>query len=358
MRETMYGWMTLHLKGEGKGDPIAEPEHRLDKPEDLACYPDPTDRPKGFLTPPLYAGKVGRELVANVDKLVPDHKEMWEATAIGMRAQLKTVLGSIAIAKEPKIVFGALNGDAVLTSGTVKIEIDDGFELSCIVTHPSLKEDFRSGALVLHPQGAIQPTNENKVREKLGKSEYSLSVNLRATGPQQPKSGAIAGAPDHTPAEHGIWIGRPLLGQWVVEALSALRVLRERVGKEKPLVVFGTGFTAPVAILAAAYSSDEHLSVVVEDMMATYVTDHPYASGTPMGILAPGMLKVGDIPHLAGMVAPRQLVIAGGVSPQGKKLAQKELDEAFKFTASVYKAHKAADWLTVTAEPDWAKIEL
>src|SRR5262249_5255952 len=26
MREAMYGWMTLHLKGEGLGNPIPEPE--------------------------------------------------------------------------------------------------------------------------------------------------------------------------------------------------------------------------------------------------------------------------------------------------------------------------------------------
>jgi hypothetical protein len=77
-----------------------------------------------------------------------------------------------------------------------------------------------------------------------------------------------------------------------------------------------------------------------------------------MGILAPGILKVGDIPHLAGLVAPRRLVIAGGVSPQGKKLTQKELEEAFRFTTAVYKATKASDWLTITAEPDWKKIEL
>jgi len=33
-------------------------------------------------------------------------------------------------------------------------------------------------------------------------------------------------------------------------------------------------------------------------------------------VLAPGILKVGDIPHLAALIAPRRLVIAGGVSPQ------------------------------------------
>src|SRR5207248_3877832 len=89
------GWMTLHLKGEGKGDPIPEPDHKVETAEDLACYPNPDDRPKGFLTPPLFAGKVGRELVAKIDKLAPTHLEMWEATANGMRAELKIFLDPI-----------------------------------------------------------------------------------------------------------------------------------------------------------------------------------------------------------------------------------------------------------------------
>jgi hypothetical protein len=98
--------------------------------------------------------------------------------------------------------------------------------------------------------------------------------------------------------------------------------------------------------------------VILIDPLVTYVTDGPYASGTPMGILAPGVLKVGDIPHLAGLVAPRRLVIAGGVSPQGKKLNQKELEEAFRFTTGVYKAVKAPDKLTITTEPKWDDIDL
>ena len=64
MREAMYGWITLHLKGEGKGDPIPEPKFAVETVEDLACFPDPNDRPKGFLTPPLFAYSVGKELVA------------------------------------------------------------------------------------------------------------------------------------------------------------------------------------------------------------------------------------------------------------------------------------------------------
>ena len=93
------------------------------------------------------------------------------------------------------------------------------------------------------------------------------------------------------------------------------------------------------------------------DPMVSWVTDTPYASGTPMGLLVPGILRIGDLQHIAGLNAPRRLIIAGGTSPNGKKLSQKELEVAFKFTTDVYKAMKKADWLTITAEADWVKIE-
>ena len=76
-----------------------------------------------------------------------------------------------------------------------------------------------------------------------------------------------------------------------------------------------------------------------------------------MGVLVPGILKAGDVPHLAGLIAPRRLVIAEGVSPQGRKLSERELADAFAFTKKVYDATNAAKNLTVVAEPAWERLK-
>ena len=57
----MYGFMTLHLKGEGDGDPIPEPKFKTENPEDLRCYPGDT-RPKDFMTIPKFAAREGKKL--------------------------------------------------------------------------------------------------------------------------------------------------------------------------------------------------------------------------------------------------------------------------------------------------------
>jgi hypothetical protein len=75
-----------------------------------------------------------------------------------------------------------------------------------------------------------------------------------------------------------------------------------------------------------------------------------------MGLLAPGILRVGDIPQLAALSAPRRLVIAEGVTPPGKKLPQVDLRKAFAFTQSIFKLHKANAKLKITAKLNTAEL--
>ena len=67
-----------------------------------------------------------------------------------------------------------------------------------------------------------------------------------------------------------------------------------------------------------------------------------------MGLLAPGILKVGDIPQLAALIAPRRLVIADGVTSQARKLSEKYLRDAFSFTVDRFKLYKAETRLTLS----------
>jgi hypothetical protein len=68
-----------------------------------------------------------------------------------------------------------------------------------------------------------------------------------------------------------------------------------------------------------------------------------------MGLLVPGILQVGDIPHLGALNAPRKLIVTEGINPQGKKLNEKALTNAFAFTRSIYKVHKSPSKLTIAA---------
>jgi len=355
MREAMYGWMTLHLKGEGKGEPIAEPAHTVEKPEDLACFRDPSDRPKGFLTPPLFAGKVGRELVAKVDKLAPDHPEMWEATANNLRDSLKKALGELVVDRNAKLVDMAVLGSEIRFGGVFKLDVEPSVTIKAVLHGEAPRGKSRAKTVEFSLRD--MPGLASQIPLLRPKEHLVLRPVLRVTRGQLPIGGAIAGAPDHTPAEHALWIGRPLLAQWATDAISSLWAI-DNWDNQIPIHVVSIGPAAILTLVAIQHAPDRLKTVTLLDPLVSLVTSEPYASGTPMGILAPGILKVGDIPHLAALLAPRRLVIAGGVSPQGKKLSQKELEDAFRFTTGVYKAMKASEKLTIVAEPDWKKIEL
>ncbi len=71
--------------------------------------------------------------------------------------------------------------------------------------------------LLFRHEGAAE-RDDPLVRTLLGSGRAVLSVDLRATGRGKPETPAIAGAGDHNEAEWGLWVGRPLLGQWVEDA--------------------------------------------------------------------------------------------------------------------------------------------
>ncbi|MBI3865581.1 MAG: acetylxylan esterase, partial [Planctomycetia bacterium] len=81
----------------------------------------------------------------------------------------------------------------------------------------------------------------------------------------------------------------------------------------------------------------------------SYRTDVPYVKQS-MGIMAPRILRdVGDVPHLAALVAPRRLVISGGVTGGGDALATDAMTQRFAFAKQVYRLHAVEANLTITA---------
>ncbi len=351
MRETMYGWMTRWLKGEGTGKPIPEPKHEVEKPEDLACFPDKV-RPRGFLFPPSFAGREGLALVAKNHPQLPDHVEDWESTAVAMREQLrKQVFGDFPPPPKPNAAVG-------------KAATKDGVTTTPVVLHPEPKMpvpallQFKPGTkgrvpacLLLHLDGKAEALKHPLAAALLEKGWTVLAPDLRGTGETKPAKEAIRGAPDHHSAEHAIWVGRPLLGQWVFDVLCLLDWLALQPGLDRRrLAVAGIGQAGLVALCAGGLLDTRVASAAAVGAPVTYLTEEAYGPGTRMGLLAPGILRVGDVPHLAALCAPRPLVIAGGVTPQGKPLHNRPLREALAFTQTIYAVCKATARLRLGPE--------
>jgi dienelactone hydrolase len=348
MREAMYGWMSLWLKGEGDGKPIPEPKHEVEKPDDLAVFPDEA-RPRGFLYPPTLAAREAKALLAKFTVLKADHAEDWDSTAVYMRTQLrKQMFGDFPAAPQP-----AAKAD--------KAEKADGFETVPALLHPEpdlplpVLHRYRPGAkdkqpacVLLHLDGKAAALKHPLAAALLAKGWAVSAPDLRSTGETKPEKDAIRDAPDHNSAEHALWVGRPLLGQWVFDVQCLLDWLAIQPGLDaRRFAVVGIGQAGLVAVCAAGLLDDRVSAAATVEAPASYVTEQAYPAGTRMGLLAPGLFRVGDVPHLAALSAPRRLMIVGGVSSDGKALAGKALAEVYGFTALVYRLHKAEARLTV-----------
>lgn len=335
IREAMYGWMTQFLKGEGDGTPIPEPAHTPEPPEELRLFPG-TSRPDDWFTLPQFAAR-------EAQKLLSAHE--WPATAEG-QPDLAAVR-----AKLIQQTFGGFPS-AIETAPVLHFQADQPQQLA-FDAEPGITLKLRSAmpqpvdfskapagdvVLLLNLKGAATATQSPFVAALQARGATVVTLDLRATGEFAVPGEVIGRAPDHNSAEWSMWIGRPLLGQWTVDTLQAVRALQAQwpSAESRRYHLVGEGPAGLVALSTGAVTT-QFTSVTAVEPLASYVTAVPY-TGQYLGTLAPGLLRdIGDVPHLAALALPQRVIVAGGVAGSGSKLTAEELTQAFTLTEKVAK---------------------
>ena len=338
MREAMYGWMTRHLKGEGDGSPIAEPKIKTEAAETLRCFPGDS-RPAGFVSLPQFAAAEGRRLLKN--RPIPNHAEQWDSEEMLMRESLSRVLGGFP--KPTSLEFKGSSESAAF-SPEPGITID---------VRRILAVGERRGLAVLLDLDAGCKAADGKLAKVLTQQGWDvLTADLRGTGATAVPGDTIRRAPDHNSAEWSMWIGRPLLGQWVWDVKKLLDVADKHMGGlGKQTVVIGVGTASLVALSSSAL--DTRIDrVATLGGLSSYVSDVPYEKQR-LGNMVPGILRdVGDVAQLAALSAPRPVLIAGGVDGAAKESTLSQLKTAFEWTAAAYRFERKPAALTIQVESD------
>ncbi len=347
MRETMYGWMTQHLKRSGAGSPISEPAVPTEDPESLRCFPGDT-RPADFVTIPQFAAAEGNRLVQR--HAPPKDPASWQTQRAAVLEGLKTCLFGVGVAPPAATQPTLVQAASAEQVRTLTFQPEPGVSLAA--RQEPLAHAAQKLAVVLDLDGG-EKASASPLAERLRNGGWSvLTLDLRATGKRAQPNDRIGRAPDHNTAEWSLWLGRPLLGQWVIDVRRLLDALQERDRRlPDEILVVGIGPAGVVAICSAALDA-RITRVAASGILASYVTQEPY-QGQRLGLLAPGILRdAGDIPHLAALIAPRPVVIGGGVTGGGQPLDAAALEAAFTFTRQAYAASGVPDRLHVTAEAD------
>ena len=348
MREAMYGWMSKHLLGHGDGSPIPEPAFTTEDPETLRCFPGDT-RPEDWLTIPKFAHQHGRQLLAR--KTPPTNPSAWQLEVESSRKTLADLLQIRATIPVTSTTPARLPDTGTTAPHRTLLTTEPGIQISVRTPQPK-PGPARQTAIVLQFDDA-QSAQTNALANALAAHFHPSFLNLRATGPLAPANDRIGRAPDHNTAEWSLWLGRPLLGQWVIDIRAHLDALAPKPSDN--LILIGVGPAGIVALAAAALDS-RFTRVITLDSLATYLTDAPY-EGQRLGTLAPGIVRdVGDIAHLAALLAPRRLVIANPVAGNGQPLTEASAREHFAFTQAAYLVHGRAAQFTITHTSNVAAI--
>lgn len=174
-----------------------------------------------------------------------------------------------------------------------------------------------------------------------------VAPELRATGKYAVAGDRIGNAPDHNSAEWSLWIGRPLLGQWTLDVVRTLDALEEQRGSlPKEILITGQGSSGTIALTSAAI--DDRISQVhIQNSLSTFVDDQKF-NGPHLGMMVPGLLRdVGDIAHIAAMIAPRSVRIENPVFASGSRLSKTATQKSLKFCTEVYAKIGVPDALNI-----------
>src|SRR5262249_15708818 len=246
MREAMYGWMTLHLKGEGDGSPIKEPEIKTENPEELRCYRGDT-RPKDFVTIPKFAAAEGRKLLAA--KRVPATADEWKTDS----ERLRTALIEKSLGGFPK-PGRVVEGKAVFLN--LPFFPEPGVTAQATVEPPKASPMAvpKDRLVVLITLDSWQKASDGELLKALREAWGGVVVlEPRASGRGGVERDQIGRAPDHNSAEWGLWIGRPLIGQWAFDVRRLLDLVEQKDGKLPPeVIVIGEGPAGLAALCAVA----------------------------------------------------------------------------------------------------------
>ncbi|MBA63952.1 MAG: acetylxylan esterase [Planctomycetaceae bacterium] len=347
MREAMYGWVTLHLKGKGDGSPIIEPEVKTVDREQLRCFPE-GDRPADFVTVPALAQRFAAQLVKKQNK--PLHKEHWDAQRIaklgmirryiGRQSETVKILDEVAVAEAERGI-------------SRKFEVSPEPGIACTF-------EWTKGAgrdLVISTSTDASGMAEVDRKWCLDHQIDLVEVTLRATGPYAPQSNKIGSALDHNAAQWAAWIGRPLAGQWVKDLQAAVGWVVAAY-EEPPRVTMVSHGSAVLPALLTTAMQTRISQLVAIDPPLTLLSDRRYAEGQ-LGAILPGMLaELGDIGQLLSLVAPRPTWVISGKNMQGETLDRKQLISALSFAATIYKITESRELHVVSQQGREAWPEL
>jgi cephalosporin-C deacetylase-like acetyl esterase len=330
MREAMVAFCERELRGVDAGESVPEPPLDLLGAEELRVLA-PGGLGEGRSHVPVIA-------MAAADRIV-NGSETYVTRRWGdpdLRFDLRPRLVDGVFGGFPQWVdFGKiesrwLEGTSALGGlrdcRTFRFPTEKGVELDLVVSRllTPASQPERVLLIVGSARAAIDDAFLDRVT---GGNKDRLAVAAlapRGTGRTTWPEAKTVNCDDYLLAQGSLVLGRPMLGQWVLDVLRACECLR-LLAPEARIGVYGEGVLGLAALLAGVL--DERIAAVgASDMLASYVHAGRFDDRWGLVHFVPGILELGDVSDLAAGIAPRPLILGALRSAGGEALDASALD--------------------------------
>lgn len=329
MRQAMYGWMKLHLAGQGDGSPLPDPPMTLEEPETIRCYPGDS-RPDDWITLPQYAAREGARALEQIRT---------KTSAADLDAR-RTVFRDTYVGP---VLPGPTVQPARTDAGKTLIDFspEPGLTLTARIEAPAAGAAPGKTVILLDLDGSAAAEASDLAAAIRAAGLTLVTCDLRATGASAQPGDKIARAPDHNTAEWSLWIGRPLLGQWVQDLRQLLLTLEQQdPALAKDVAIVGHG---PAGLVSIAWGAAESTpaagapsrTIAAVGTLGSYIHPAPY-TGQRLGTMLPGVLRdVGDVADLAGLATRGRVLLANPTDGGGKPLTAEQGDRVLAAARSI-----------------------
>ncbi len=185
----------------------------------------------------------------------------------------------------------------------VTFESEPGIIIPALAMYDPNFMGARTGVITMLAEGKDAVVHRRDLLELCQGGALVLAMDFRGRG--ETDGGGMG---EFSAVERGINLGRPMMGWRVWDVMRAADYLLDRADTTSDTVaVWGEDEAAMLAIYAAAL--DERISATVSvEPLTSYAGSKGFVQAS--WVFPRNILKVADMPDIAGLAAPRALVVA------------------------------------------------
>ena len=347
MRQAAYGWFAHWLQGRGDGKPLPEPPLTLEPPEspELKCFVD---------TPSIGSMTALRQLSRATARHWRKQTEFADADKSSLRQRLSECLGVHAPADAQ---VGLETPQAALEQAGIRSERhllrpEPNLITPAFATRPSEAAPQRV-FLFACDEGKLAEPGPALIERVLSMRSAVLAVDPRGIGettplPARPMTlatldGKIAEFPtlpgftlEFEAATDALMLGRSLLGAQISDLLFAVRYAR-RLYPEASVAIVGSGPRMALAALFAAALDESISSAWVDRLLPSlHLLVEEDEQVFPITAYVYGILRLADVPQVAGLIAPRALAITRPIGARLQDLPTGTAQRLLEWTVEMY----------------------